>query len=68
MIQRALNNWIALGPSKTPKMTGKDYAQLRRLKAMATKSAIRQESAPMPILPTEIEGHINEEIAPGAFG
>ena len=38
MIQRALNNWIALGPSKTPKMTGKDYAQLRRLKAMAKKA------------------------------
>jgi hypothetical protein len=38
MIQRALNNWIALGPSKTPKMTGKDYAQLRRLKAMAKKT------------------------------
>jgi hypothetical protein len=44
MIQRALNNRIALGPSKTPKMTPKDYAQLRRLQAMAKKSAIRQES------------------------
>jgi hypothetical protein len=38
MIQRALNNWTALGPTKTPKMTGKDYAQLRRLKAMAKKA------------------------------
>jgi hypothetical protein len=28
---------VALGPSKTPKMTAKDYAQLRRLKAMAKK-------------------------------
>ena len=38
MIQRALNNWIAIGPSKTPKMAAKDYAQLRRLKAMAKKA------------------------------
>lgn len=37
MVQRALNNWTALGPTKTPKMTGKDYAQLRRLKAMVKK-------------------------------
>jgi hypothetical protein len=37
MIQRALNNWTALGPTKTPKMTATDYAQLRRLKAMAKK-------------------------------
>ena len=34
VIQHALNNWIAMGPAKTPAMTGKDYAQLRRLKAM----------------------------------
>lgn len=39
MIQRALNNWTALGPAKTPKMTGKDHAQLRRLKAMAKKQS-----------------------------
>jgi hypothetical protein len=39
MIQRALNNWVALGPTKTPKMTSKDYAQLRRLTAMANKRA-----------------------------
>lgn len=42
MIQRALNNWTALGPTKTPKMTGKDYAQLRRLNAMAKKRAAEQ--------------------------
>ena len=39
VIQRALNNWTALGPTKTPSMTGKDFAQLRRLKAMAKKQA-----------------------------
>jgi hypothetical protein len=39
VIQHALNNWTAMGPTKTPKMTAKDYAQLRRLKAMAKKQA-----------------------------
>jgi hypothetical protein len=39
VIQRALNNWTAMGPTKTPKMTGKDYAQLRRLNAMAKKQS-----------------------------
>jgi hypothetical protein len=39
MIQHALNNWTALGPTKTPKMSGKDFAQLRKLKAMAKKQA-----------------------------
>lgn len=38
VIQHALNNWAAMGPTKTPKMAGKDYAQVRRLKAMAKKS------------------------------
>jgi hypothetical protein len=38
VIQHALNNWHGMGPTKTPKMTGKDYAQLRRLKAMAKKA------------------------------
>jgi hypothetical protein len=35
VIQNALNGWIGMGPTRTPAMTGKDYAQLRRLKAMA---------------------------------
>jgi hypothetical protein len=35
VIQRALNSWYGMGPSKTPPMTGKDYAQLRRLNAIA---------------------------------
>jgi hypothetical protein len=39
MIQDALNSWMKLGPTKTPKMTGKDFAQLRRLKAMAKKQS-----------------------------
>jgi hypothetical protein len=39
VIQLALNNWHATGPTKTPKLTGKDYAQLRRLTAMAKKRA-----------------------------
>ena len=34
MIQHALNNWAALGPTKTPKMTSSDYAQRRRLQAL----------------------------------
>jgi hypothetical protein len=38
VIQLALNSWHAMGPTKTPAMTGKDYAQLRRLKAMAKKA------------------------------
>lgn len=44
MVQRALNNWTALGPTKTPKLTGADYAQLRRLNAMAKKKASGNES------------------------
>jgi hypothetical protein len=38
VIQKALNNWHGMGPTKTPAMTGKDYAQLRRLNAMAKKA------------------------------
>lgn len=37
VIQHALNSWHGMGPTKTPQLTGKDYAQLRRLKAMAKK-------------------------------
>ena len=38
VIQHALNSWHGMGPVKTPKMTGKDYAQLRRLNAMLKKA------------------------------
>lgn len=38
VIQRALNSWHGMGPTKTPKMTGTDYALLRRLTAMAKKA------------------------------
>jgi hypothetical protein len=44
MIQRALNNWTALGPTKTPKLTAKDYALLRRLNAMAKKKVEGEDS------------------------
>jgi hypothetical protein len=39
VIQLALNGWHGMGPTKTPQMTGKDYAQVRRLKAMAKKAS-----------------------------
>jgi hypothetical protein len=45
MIQRALNNWTALGPTKTPPMTAQDYAQLRRLKAMVKKQVSEDSNA-----------------------
>jgi hypothetical protein len=39
VIQHALNSWAKIGPTKTPKLTGKDFAQSRRLKALAKKQA-----------------------------
>jgi hypothetical protein len=39
VIQKALNSWIKMGPTKMPKMTAEGYAQLRRLKAMAKKQS-----------------------------
>jgi hypothetical protein len=44
VIQNALNSWIKMGPTKTPKMTAKDYAQLRRLKAMVKKQIASEDS------------------------
>ena len=37
IIQKALNEWSGMGPTRTPKMTPEDYRQLRRLKQMLKK-------------------------------
>lgn len=37
VIQHALNEWIGMGPTRTPKMAARDYQQLRRLKRMAIR-------------------------------
>lgn len=39
VIQRALNNWQAIGPTKTPPLNGKDYADIRRLRRLLKAAA-----------------------------
>lgn len=40
IIQKALNEWSGMGPTRTPKMTPEDYRQLRRLKRMFQRRRI----------------------------